>query len=71
VSARRGLVGRLVLLGLSEQAAERAVDAYAHELAEQIRARSQTGDRNWDAVTWTKGMRQAADIIDPEVSDGD
>jgi hypothetical protein len=38
----------------------------AHELAEKIRARSVTGDTNWDAVTWTRGMEHAADLIDPK-----
>jgi hypothetical protein len=63
-SARRGLKGRLVLMGLSEQAADRAIDAYAHELAEKQRA--------WNGPPfieerWESGKSDAADLIDPEV----
>ncbi|MFJ4768481.1 hypothetical protein ACIP88_05090 [Streptomyces uncialis] len=46
---------------------DRHIDRFAHELAERIRADADTlGD--WDFTT-RRDMRQAADLIDPEVFD--
>lgn len=45
-------------------------DAYAHELAEQIRVDAQTRhDRSYsdNRIFELKGARNAADLIDPEV----
>lgn len=45
----------------------RAVDAYAHHLADRIRS---TRDDTKGAVQATKVMDYAADLIDPEAADG-
>lgn len=68
MSARSALEGRLIIFGLSEQAAKRVVDEFAHELAEKIRKeadgpnliRPEFEDAYWQA------MHRAADLIDPE-----
>lgn len=62
VSARSGLKSRLTLFGLSAQAADRAIDAFAHELAEKVREHGGTrGDE-----FFAEALQAAADLIDPE-----
>lgn len=63
MSARSGLKSRLTLFGLSAQAADRAIDAFAHELAEKIREDVQIHG-NWACCAEACGS--AADLIDPE-----
>lgn len=64
MSARDGLIGRLVIFGLSEQAASRVVDAYAHELAEKIRKAPFE-----EHLLQGHQRARAARIIDPEVTE--
>ncbi|SCD43778.1 hypothetical protein GA0115253_100479 [Streptomyces sp. Termitarium-T10T-6] len=45
---------------------EQALDNYAHELAEKIRAKADTFG-SWDFTT-RRDMREAANLIDPEAA---
>jgi hypothetical protein len=59
MSARSALLAYLRQAGLSTPRAEANLDAYAHELAEKIRA------AGCQEVNWC-GCPMAADLIDPE-----
>lgn len=68
MSARESLIAALEYqrtinkVGWTREEAEAAVDAYAHELAEKIRAA--TGAVNDDKIWYAS---EAADLVDPEV----
>lgn len=70
MSARETLIGRLVIFGMSEQSAVRAVDAFAHELAEKQRAYARRMEGHPGFQYLAPGVFVGADHIDPEVSDG-
>lgn len=53
--------------GEIEQHVSALLDAFAHELAEKIRAAEPL---HFDVEGRLTDMRRAADLIDPEVSDG-
>lgn len=64
LAARARLIAHLQQAGLSTARAEANVDAYAHELAEEIRAQA---DREYgNDCTYGVGMCFGADAIDPE-----
>ena len=46
--------------------AEQLLDAYAHELAEQIRAEAATGELNAAEYGTHENVLAAADLIDPQ-----
>lgn len=48
---------------------ERALKAYAHDLAEQQRIQMRAPGRSYDASRWNRCVDMTADSIDPEVSD--
>ena len=69
MSARDALLAYLCQAGLSAPRAEANLDAFAHELAERIRADiipelDEYGTREQQAEI--DGRRGAADLIDPE-----
>ncbi|MFG3014324.1 hypothetical protein ACGFZB_28675 [Streptomyces cinerochromogenes] len=53
-------------LELCSRALEEVQRETSRRNAAKIRAASVTGDTNWDAITWTRGMKHGADLIDPE-----
>ena len=65
MSARDALVAYLRRAGLSTPRAEANLDAFAHELAEQIRAEKGSGTYE-PGVYFRSGMDYGADIIDPQ-----
>jgi hypothetical protein len=72
MSAREDLIDALWRGG--DESARNLVDAYAHELAEEVRAvRPEVLEGFTLAESyrlgWDDGRRDAADLIDPEVSD--
>jgi hypothetical protein len=75
MSARADLFHRLVVdAGLSPHWADRQIDDFAHELAEQIRAEAGR-PRKLDESVMGRNLRrtrfrQAADLIDPHVGAG-
>ncbi|MFF5471058.1 hypothetical protein [Streptomyces achromogenes] len=69
-SAREALI-RSVYSKLSQNQMEKLVDAYAHELAEQQRTFADQEDAHLEttsAAVYVQGVRDGADLIDPEVS---
>ncbi|NUS83696.1 MAG: hypothetical protein HOY75_13355 [Streptomyces sp.] len=63
VPARARLIAHLQQAGLSTARAEANVDAYAHELAEQIRT---TDLPEIHVDMFDNGTQWAADLIDPK-----
>jgi hypothetical protein len=65
MNARETLIRSVYALkAMSQNDMEKLVDAYAHELAEQIRAHADATRMRDDR----SGLRYAAFLIDPEVS---
>ena len=62
MSAREALIRSMYALVMSQNDMEKLVDAYAHELAEQIRAHADITRMRDDR----SGLRYAAFLIDPE-----
>lgn len=70
MSDARETLKELLVYGVhSEREAEEAINAFAHELAEQIRekATGRWGDFNADEYGTHQNVLDAADFIDPEV----
>jgi hypothetical protein len=53
-------------LSLCNEALKEIQTETSRRNARKIRAAADTGDTNWDAVTWTRGMTHAANLIDPQ-----
>ena len=58
-------------LYMDDDQANAKVDAFAHELAEQIRKAVKRGHSDWYESAREGGMREAADLIDPELKEQD
>jgi len=65
MNARSRLIAHLQQAGLSTARAEATVDAYTHDLAEQLRADATTGDKSGLTRIY---YRAAADRIDPQAA---
>lgn len=57
------------LVGLDEEETAELIDAFAHELAEQIRAERGSGTYE-PGVYFRSGMDYGADLIDPKATAG-